>query len=82
MNLHDYIGKNRKWQQLWADDRVAYWFEATDSRQYPYEVFKATESLLFGDGVMITSVSFCKDLSQAFDIWNGNINKHVKELIA
>lgn len=77
-NLHDYIGHGKKWQQLWADEQIAIWFEATDSKQYPYEVFTARHNVLFDDGVMISSHSFCKDLAEAFDIWNGIINKHLE----
>jgi hypothetical protein len=77
MNLHDYISQNRDWQQLWTDDQIAIWFETTNSKQYPYEVFTAIDHLLSDDCVMIVSQAFCKDLSEAFDIWNGHINKHI-----
>lgn len=77
-NLHDYIGKNRKWEQLWADDQEAIWFERTDSKQYPYEVFRARPNMLFDDGVMIISQAFCENITQAFEIWNGCINKHLE----
>lgn len=77
VNLHDYIVNNKQWEQLWSDDMVAYWIESTDSGQYPYEVFKATHNVLFEDDVMIVSLAHCKDLSQAFDVWNGNINQHL-----
>ncbi len=77
MSLYDYINRKREWEQLWTDNRVSIWFEKTDSKQYPYEVFKAVENSLFDDEIMIMSVAFCVNLSQAFDIWNGEINKHL-----
>jgi|CXWK01.1.fsa_nt_gi hypothetical protein len=76
INLHDYLAKNTNWQQLWADDDKGFVIQSTDSSKLPYEVIIASRSGLHDDGVMQVP-TYCKDLSQAMDYWNGAINQHL-----
>lgn len=83
VNLHDYIATNRQWEQLWADDSVAYWFNRINpeyspeyAKGYTYRVF---ESVPDGNNVATNRSWYCKDLSQAFDKWNSLINAHINK---
>ena len=35
VNLHDYVATNKNWEQLWADDDVAFWFERLNDDNTP-----------------------------------------------
>ena len=81
VNLHDYIAINKNWEQLWADDDVAYWFERLNdnntpeyAKGYKYQVNESTPSR---DMIATYKSWYCKDLSQAFDVWNQLINNHI-----
>jgi len=81
VNLHDYIAINKNWEQLWADDDVAYWFERLNddntpdyAKGYKYQVNETTP---FGDYIATHRSFYCKDLGQAFSKWNELINKHL-----
>jgi hypothetical protein len=82
VNLHDYIAINKRWEQLWADDNVAYWFERlTDdntpeyAKGYKYQVHETTPYL---DIITDNRSFYCKDLKQAFEQWNKLINNHIQ----
>lgn len=80
MSIHDYIATTKEWVQLWADDNIAYWFESIDEAHsikqlgeggYRYLVNETTEQGTFKSW-------YCKDLTQAFSVWNNLINDHLK----
>lgn len=76
-NLHDYIGNSRKWQQLWADDSVAIWFEGTNSG---YAVYMAVPNTSFPDSVKIIPWQDFTNLTDTMDVWNALINQHINSL--
>jgi len=81
VSLHDYIAINKRWEQLWADDDVAYWFNKMNpeytpdyAKGYKYCVF---ESVPYKDYPTTNRSFYCKDLKQAFEKWNELINQHL-----
>jgi len=81
VNLHDYIATYKEWQQLWADDDVAYWFESLNSDNTPdyAKGYKYQVNITTADGKYPKTYRslYCKTLSQAFDTWNKLINNHL-----
>lgn len=81
VNLHDYIAINKQWEQLWADDDVAYWFEKLNSDNTPEYVkgyqYLVHETTPYQDIITDNRSFYCKDLHQAFDQWNKLINEHI-----
>lgn len=81
LSLYDYIAVNRNWEQLWADDDVAYWFNAikhdehTPDYEKPYK-YQVIESYPYKDYITTNRKFYCKDLSEAFDTWNRLINEY------
>jgi hypothetical protein len=74
MNLHEYIGHKRNWEQLWADEQIAIWFEADGDR---YVVYTAVDELMTKDCVRITPQAYEQDLTGAMKTWNNLINAHL-----
>lgn len=81
VNLHDYIAINKHWQQLWANDEVAYWFESLTDEQtpgyakgYKYLVHETTPCR---DIITDNRSFYCRNLSQAFDQWNKLVNTYL-----
>lgn len=84
LNLHDYIAVNKKWEQLWADNSVAYWFEKLNdsntpdyAKGYKYLVHETTP---YKNMITTNKSYYCKDLSQAFKTWNGLINQYLEAI--
>ncbi len=81
VNLHDYVATNKNWEQLWADDDVAFWFERLNddntpeyAKDYKYQVHETTP---YRDYITDNRSFYCKDLKQAFEQWNKLINNHI-----
>ncbi len=81
LSLHDYIATTKRWEQLWSDDEVAYWFNKMNpeytpdyAKGYQYCVF---ESVPYKEYATTNRSFYCKDLKQAFEKWNELINQHL-----
>lgn len=81
LSLHDYIATTKRWEQLWSDDDVAYWFNSLNpeyvpdyAKGYKYCVFESTP---YKDYITTNRSFYCKDLKQAFEKWNELINQHL-----
>ena len=81
LNLHDYIATFKDWEQLWADDDIAYWFERLNddntpeyAKGYKYQVHETVPN---GDYIRDDRSYYCKNLTQAFAHWNMLIERHL-----
>jgi len=80
-NLYDYVAASRCWDQLWADDQVAYWFvslredcQLSDyAKDYEYELFESVPSVY---GISTARSYYCKDLTQDMNKWHQLIKEH------
>lgn len=82
LNLHDYIATFKQWEQLWANDDIAFWFERlnTDNtpdyaKGYQYQVHITTP---YKNYITDEKSFYCKDLKQAFEQWNTCINRYLE----
>ena len=83
LTLHDYIAKNKNWEQLWSDDKKAFWLEPYkrekgDSYITPDYNYLVHEYAMVGAQIDNVRCHYCKGLTQAMDLWNKLINDYLE----
>jgi hypothetical protein len=83
LTLHDYIARTKNWEQLWSDDRKAFWFEPykydkRNSYLTPDYNYLVHEYEMLDTQINNIRCHYCKGLDQAMELWNNLINEYLK----